>query len=166
MRQSYLHEWLLAGPTSLSSSTNVFHYAALIVYRAVNNVHSCQYDAQLCSLPTRRLHAACKRCIVPMLCGALSRSRAHEAGTAGVHCRATVCAKASTGTPALHRLAKVRECCMPYWSRVPQLPSHAATMACARRSQCPPHCTHTWVILCSNHVLAAITCSSMPCMEI
>ena len=121
---------LLADPTSLGSSANVYHYAALIMYRAVINVHSCQYDAQPCSRPTRCLHVICKRCIVPMLCGALSRFGAQDAGTAGVHCRATVCAKVSTGTPALHRLAKVRECCMPYWSRVPQLPSHAATMAC------------------------------------
>ena len=87
-----------------------------------------------------------------MLCSALSRFGAQDAGTAGVHCRATVCAKVSTGTPALHRLAKVRECCMPYWSRVPQLPSHAATMACMQRSQCQPHATHARVLPCSNQV--------------
>ena len=60
-----------------------------------------------------------------------------EAGTAGVHSAAAVRAKVWTGTPALHRLAKVRECCMPYWSKGPQLCSHAATIACG-----PEHPLH------------------------
>ena len=37
-----------------------------------------------------------------------------------------------TGTPALHRLAKVREYCMPYWSSLPQPASHAAIIACTQ----------------------------------
>ena len=72
-----------------------------------------------------------------MLCGALLQCGAQEADTGGVHCRAKVCATVPTGTPALHRLAKVRECCMPYWSRVPQLFSHTMTMACMQKSQWP-----------------------------
>ena len=44
------------------------------------------------------------------------------------------CAEAvreAVGTPALQRLAKKREYCMPYWSRGPQDSSHAPTMPCA-----------------------------------
>ena len=66
-----------------------------------------------------------------LICVRRKASPAQEAGTAGEHCPAAVRARALTGTPALHRLAKVRECFMPYWSRGPQPSSHAATIACA-----------------------------------
>lgn len=38
--------------------------------------------------------------------------------------------RVSTGTPALHRLEKVRVCCMPYWSSWPHCASQAPTIAC------------------------------------
>ena len=65
------------------------------------------------------------------VCNMLVAAPLQAAGTAGEHCSAAVRARVSVDTPALHRLANVRECFMPYWSRGPQRPSHAATIACA-----------------------------------